>query len=58
MYSHGIVICLLPVGTHEFFPLGEKPFGKIRDFRFFVEIQEKKRLSFWKIRKFSSLTKL
>jgi hypothetical protein len=34
MYSHGIVICLLPLGTHEFSPLGEKQFGKIRDFLF------------------------
>jgi hypothetical protein len=32
MYSDGIVICLLPLGTHEFSPLGEKQFGKIRDF--------------------------
>jgi hypothetical protein len=30
MYSDGIVICLLPLGTHEFSPLGEKQFGKLK----------------------------
>jgi hypothetical protein len=35
MYSDGIVICLLPVVTHQFSPLGQNKFGKIRDFSFF-----------------------
>jgi hypothetical protein len=42
MYSDGIVICLLPVGTHEFFPLGEQQFGKIRDIPFFSGNSRKK----------------
>jgi hypothetical protein len=45
MYSDGIVICLLLVGTHEFSPLGEKLFGKIRSFCFLVEIYGKKKNS-------------
>jgi len=49
MYSDGIVICLLPVRTHEFSPLGEKQFGKIRDFPFFSgNSRKKKPLIFWK----------
>jgi hypothetical protein len=48
MYSDGIVICLLPVGTHEFLPLGEKQLGKIRDISFYSgNSRKKKPLIFW-----------
>jgi hypothetical protein len=47
MYSDGIVIYFLRVGTHEFSPLGQFFFGKVRDFCFLVEIQEKKTATFF-----------
>jgi hypothetical protein len=58
MYSDRIVVFLLPVGTQEIFPLGEKQFGKIRDFPFYSgNSKEKETLIFWKIRKFNYMTK-
>jgi hypothetical protein len=41
MYSDGIVICLLPVGTHEFSPLGKK------QYQFLVDIQGAKKRYFF-----------
>jgi len=58
MYSDGIVICLLPVGTQEFSPPGKKQFGKIRDFCFLVEIQGKKHANFLENPQVQLLTKL
>ncbi len=47
MYSDGIVVCLLPIGTHEFSPLRWKQFGKIRDFPFFNGNSRKKNRQFF-----------